>query len=185
MATTRVRFQFICQFGAVTFERLHDIPRSLVETASENGDPSDEYRQSWSTATRLVMDEREADCLRHSSPVCACGLPAITTSQLPMPFLDEAEPRVVVTVEPLCGQEKCRTRVRQETLRMMSGPRGPDGSPQYTDPLVVETVMSCKVCAKAEGVKKCGRCRAVAYCGREHQKQDWPIHKPGCIPWAE
>ena len=185
MATTRVPFQFLCQFGAVTFEHVHDLPRSLVETVGAHGHPSSESCQSWYTAIQGIMDEHEADCLRHSSPVCACGLPAITTSQMPMSFLEEASPRMVVIVEQLCGQEKCRTQARQETVRMMAGPRGPDGSPQYTDPLVVETVMSCKVCAKAEGVRKCGRCRAVAYCGREHQKQDWPIHKAGCIPWAE
>lgn len=28
--------------------------------------------------------------------------------------------------------------------------------------------------------KKCGACKTVAYCGREHQQQDWPAHKASC-----
>jgi len=28
--------------------------------------------------------------------------------------------------------------------------------------------------------KKCGACKTVAYCGREHQQQDWPTHKAAC-----
>jgi hypothetical protein len=31
---------------------------------------------------------------------------------------------------------------------------------------------------------KCGRCRAVAYCGIAHQRSDWPRHRPACNPAA-
>ena len=27
---------------------------------------------------------------------------------------------------------------------------------------------------------KCGRCRAVAFCGVAHQRSDWPRHRPVC-----
>ena len=31
-----------------------------------------------------------------------------------------------------------------------------------------------------EKLQKCGRCRAVYYCGAEHQKEHWSQHKPEC-----
>lgn len=36
----------------------------------------------------------------------------------------------------------------------------------------------CAVCGKA-GLP-CARCRVDYYCGKEHQKQHWPQHRPGC-----
>jgi hypothetical protein len=41
--------------------------------------------------------------------------------------------------------------------------------------------MCCRICAKVDGVKKCGRCQVVAYCGKAHQRLDWAVHKAGCV----
>ncbi|XP_071649743.1 putative protein MSS51 homolog, mitochondrial [Temnothorax longispinosus] len=41
----------------------------------------------------------------------------------------------------------------------------------------------CHVCKGfGDGVllKKCGGCRMISYCGQEHQKQHWKLHKPLC-----
>ncbi|KAH7176003.1 hypothetical protein EDB81DRAFT_30866 [Dactylonectria macrodidyma] len=46
-------------------------------------------------------------------------------------------------------------------------------------------ILSCKVCRKTAGVKRCGRCKAVGYCGKEHQKADWKVHKKICIHKGE
>jgi hypothetical protein len=44
---------------------------------------------------------------------------------------------------------------------------------------VVELVeLSCVVCGQRG--KLCTSCRTVAYCGKEHQKQDWKRHKSDC-----
>ena len=32
----------------------------------------------------------------------------------------------------------------------------------------------------ASQFKRCGACRTVAYCCREHQVEDWPSHKAAC-----
>ena len=40
---------------------------------------------------------------------------------------------------------------------------------------------NCKVCGKLEGIKRCARCKAVVYCGIEHQKADWKTHKMFCV----
>ncbi|XP_068617910.1 SET domain-containing protein SmydA-8 [Battus philenor] len=39
----------------------------------------------------------------------------------------------------------------------------------------------CAVCS-APAVQKCSGCQNVHYCCREHQKQDWKIHKFHCMP---
>jgi len=31
------------------------------------------------------------------------------------------------------------------------------------------------------GLMKCGRCQAVAYCGKEHQTAHWKEHKKSCV----
>lgn len=38
----------------------------------------------------------------------------------------------------------------------------------------------CSVCGKTENTRRCVRCKAVAYCGEEHQKADWKTHKKSC-----
>ena len=39
----------------------------------------------------------------------------------------------------------------------------------------------CHVFDKTEDpLKRCSRCNLISYCGRKHQKQDWPFHKDLC-----
>ena len=39
----------------------------------------------------------------------------------------------------------------------------------------------CCVCGKSDvSVKKCGRCKSVAYCGTDCQRKDWSQHKTVC-----
>ena len=41
-------------------------------------------------------------------------------------------------------------------------------------------IKACRVCGKVEETKKCKNCGAIFYCGKEHQRKDWPNHKTGC-----
>jgi TPR repeat protein len=41
------------------------------------------------------------------------------------------------------------------------------------------TGFDCAVCGKADAAV-CARCRLVGYCGAEHQRKDWPVHKAVC-----
>ncbi|KAM4063285.1 MYND finger domain-containing protein [Hirsutella rhossiliensis] len=45
-----------------------------------------------------------------------------------------------------------------------------------------DDVIRRKICGTTARVKRCERCYAVAYCGREHQKADWKVHKKACVP---
>jgi len=38
----------------------------------------------------------------------------------------------------------------------------------------------CRMCRKAEGVSRCSGCGVTAYCCREHQVANWPLHKLVC-----
>ena len=49
------------------------------------------------------------------------------------------------------------------------------------EPRASVEVICCKVCGKTDAVKRCGRCRVVGYCGKEHQKTDWEGHKRICV----
>jgi hypothetical protein len=180
MATIQVRFRFICQSGDVTFDRLHNIPSSLVNMA--NGDPTEQYHQLWFDTTCHIIGENEADCLAHSLRTCACGSPAVAV-EVPMPFFDRRQRRAVVLVDPICGQERCRTRLQQETRHVASHFRWSiDGKPVDTDPYVFRMLLRIKECATVDGVKRCGRCKSVVYCGNAHERHVCAVHKPGCVP---
>lgn len=38
----------------------------------------------------------------------------------------------------------------------------------------------CQVCKISGNLKRCSKCRSIAYCSKEHQKLDWKYHKNFC-----
>jgi hypothetical protein len=40
---------------------------------------------------------------------------------------------------------------------------------------------ACKVCGNTEGLKWCGACNKVRYCGATCQRADWKEHKKFCV----
>ncbi|XP_008476173.1 histone-lysine N-methyltransferase ASHR1-like [Diaphorina citri] len=42
-----------------------------------------------------------------------------------------------------------------------------------------EELMRCAVCRET-ALHKCSACKEVAYCGKQHQKEHWKLHKPKC-----
>lgn len=41
-------------------------------------------------------------------------------------------------------------------------------------------IMPCQVCGGMVGTMRCKGCRVVAYCGKEHQREHWKVHKKLC-----
>lgn len=46
-------------------------------------------------------------------------------------------------------------------------------------------INKCKVCGGVTTLKLCARCKHVAYCSKEHQKQDWIDHKVFCKTYCQ
>ncbi|POM67231.1 Hypothetical protein PHPALM_16801 [Phytophthora palmivora] len=40
--------------------------------------------------------------------------------------------------------------------------------------------MTCPICGKSESLRRCGSCKRVSYCSREHQRQHWKVHRTVC-----
>ncbi|ETK74792.1 hypothetical protein L915_18473 [Phytophthora nicotianae] len=50
----------------------------------------------------------------------------------------------------------------------------PTTSPESTAPI------ACPICGKSESLRRCGSCKRVGYCSREHQRQHWKAHRADC-----
>ena len=64
---------------------------------------------------------------------------------------------------------------------MMSELVGEGSNRRDSEPRASLEVISCKVCDKTDAIKRCRRCIVVGYCGKEHQKSDWEVHKKICV----
>ncbi|XP_076234944.1 HIF prolyl hydroxylase [Calliopsis andreniformis] len=65
----------------------------------------------------------------------------------------------------------------------MSGPTVSRAQTPGGDVQIGSTV-GCVVCNRTDKLLKCSRCRAVAYCTKEHQKRDWKRHKEFCATYS-
>ena len=183
MATRSIPFQFDCWAGAdikksIVFNR--DIPDCLVTL----GCPV--FQQN-ATLSQLFTKEIEDAIIHHfeacnaaCAPSCkCCGSAATNTLHEPQSFLFlPTGPFVGIGVYPVCERKGCNDQIRQEIQERRNAGIGLAFQRDSTG------CLPCKVCGTAYGTRKCGRCLAVAYCGKQHQREDWPTHKGGCVEKA-
>ncbi|KAM4061382.1 MYND finger domain-containing protein [Hirsutella rhossiliensis] len=170
MATCNVSVEFWCEFGATELKYKHSIPKTLVTQVGQ-ARPDDEASALFLQWIRPILREHEA----------ATFYRARYRTYMQRPF-------VVVVVSSFCGQEGCEIRARQEMQDTMAEAGQADGSMgakqmQGQDAQSTEGKV-CRVCGEMAGARRCSRCLAVAYCSRQHQKEDWKVHKKGCKPKA-
>ena len=105
-------------------------------------------------------------------------MPAAKILQSPMSWLQRVDdPFVGVWVSAFSGNGDCELELRLEIGQIMSEV---SSEMQEGTANPGSDVLICRVCGEAVGVKRCGRCLAVGYCSREHQKRDWKAHKTDC-----
>ncbi|KAF4512820.1 hypothetical protein G6O67_000158 [Ophiocordyceps sinensis] len=130
-----------------------------------------------------LMKEHESACRSAWGAICeCCGRSATDILQSPISLLHTDEARIIVWVIPLCGRGQCEVETRQEMQQMMEEMRQEHGAhDESLGRAACTEVALCKVCGTTADVRRSGRCHAVAYCGKEHQKADWKVHKKACV----
>jgi hypothetical protein len=81
-----------------------------------------------------------------------------------------------VSVHSLYDKAQCEAQIKEDMDSIMGKLKE-----QFPDEICSETKAG-KVCGKSVAIKRCARCKTVAYCGIEHQRKDWKIHKRFCVP---
>lgn len=123
------------------------------------------------------------ECMLKAGSQCEnCGRPMFTILQTPMSWLHIVhDPFVHVWVTPVCGSGQCEVELTQhiqQAILQAPDPSATNGT-ATNEPNTTE-ILPCKACQTTTGTKRRARCKVVAYCGREHQKQDWTAHKKAC-----
>jgi hypothetical protein len=177
MSLCPVRVEFNCENTFNLLSYVHDLPRSLVPVDSTVLPKDSEYAVLLERAVLPILKEHEVACQAASSPQCGvCGSATEQILQTPISIVqDIGHPFLSVWVHSLCSKSECETQTKNGMNRIMGRLRR-----QLSDEMRTEG-KDCKVCGKSEGVKRCARCKAVVYCGIEHQKADWKTHKLFCV----
>ncbi|KAM4063269.1 MYND finger domain-containing protein [Hirsutella rhossiliensis] len=165
MATCNVSVEFWCEFGATELKYKHSIPKTLVTQVGQ-ARPNHEASALFLQWIRPILREHEAACRKAAGARCeSCGEVAKDILQSPISYLHAeavcARGRVVILRRTEAwAQSKCKGRMHRAQRKV------------------------CRVCGEMAGARRCSRCLAVAYCSRQHQKEDWKVHKKGCKPKA-
>jgi len=181
MATCLVQFEFYC--GEAKLKFVHNVPRDLVNIRAQEAQKDAGYAKLFKSTLQPIITDHEAACLANSNAFCEnCGSPRVTALQTPMSWLQNVgDPFVAIWVNPVCGKGECETQIRQQVQEMMAEVIAEGQDQRASGPSASVEIMACRICGKTEGTMRCGRCKVAAYCGREHQRADWKVHKKGCM----
>ncbi|CAG8951075.1 hypothetical protein HYFRA_00006473 [Hymenoscyphus fraxineus] len=187
MATRSVRFEFKCGNPVKRVVGFHDIPASLVREDSQELIAKDpKYKQELYTVLSSIATPYEATLLEKSNPKCPlCSKRCTTTSVAPYPWLHETlHPQAIFVVLGHCGDAKCEEGIdkviQEQNSQLEDVLREWGAAHPETEGGKGAAAKKCRVCAKVEEAQFCANCKVIAYCGKEHQKQDWNVHKNVC-----
>jgi hypothetical protein len=173
-----VRAEFNCEdtFHIPSF--THHLSRSLLSVDSIVIMSDCEYAVLLERVVLPILKEHAVACRAASSPLCGvCGSATTQIIQTPISIVQDIDhPFLSVWVHSLCDKAECEERTKNDMDSIMGRLKR-----QLSDEMHSEA-KACKVCGKSVGMKRCARCKTVAYCGTEHQRVDWKIHKKFCVP---
>lgn len=187
MATTSVLFQFHWAYGNSTkpvLEARHQISTSAVLQKPEGQLPQDPdafYLFQLTAGPMIFSHTMElVQAAARSNITCVlCAQPSTTITCALAPGWDNASNLFVkIDVFTLCPKEECKhgfTKRVQATI----------DTGEDLDIQRASIAKHCPICFANEGLKFCQRCKVTAYCGKEHQKEDWKEHKKSCEKWAK
>jgi len=185
MTTRPVRVEFWCDNQTLKF--THNVPAQLVENVSADASHHNpQYMSTFVSAIKPIISQRYQAAYNATQPMCCiCEAPKTQVIVTPMSWLHTSDPFIKVMCCPACNKPECDTRVRQNVQTLMAEmnekeePENTADAEASTGGLIGE-IMPCRVCQTTENTSRCGKCGTAFYCGREHQKMDWPLHKKAC-----
>jgi hypothetical protein len=183
MATKPVLHRFVplCENGgSQEWRGTYPVPSNLIKPWSSSSLASNAaHQQEFQNAMNTLIPQYQTDCdskIHQNNLTCmTCGERATASAPMPMSQLSAPEPYIVVNVLPTCSQKQCK----KEALKMMADIIQEDMSPENLQKT------ACQVCGVLADNMACGRCKSVLYCGKDHQKQDWKVHKKVCAQMAQ
>lgn len=169
----KVRVNCVPVGGAPEWNTTVELPVSLIDQSSES--PSDSYRASFVAAMNPFHAKLRPDLNTRSGSNCLICKTAPSTygASFCMNLLHTPDQFLMICIVPTCGSPECREEAEELNERFQQ------------DLFRRNALKECKICGKEEGLKKCVRCKSVAYCGEDHQKQDWSSHKRECKQLAK
>jgi hypothetical protein len=83
-----------------------------------------------------------------------------------MSFLHNVDdPFVPVFVHSVCEKDQCEVQTRQKIQTIIAEVGKDSPIKSSWEP---KEILCCKICGRREGVKRCGRCKVVAYYRKDH-----------------
>jgi hypothetical protein len=178
MSLCPVLVGFNCENTFHTLSFTHHFPRGLVPVDSRVITGDCEYAVLLKRVVLPILNEHEVACRAASSSLCgACGSATTQILQTPIFIIQNIDgPFLSVWVHSLCDKADCEAQIKEDMDSIMGKLRE-----QLSDEMCSET-KAYKVGGKSVAIRRCARCKTVAYCGNEHQRKDWKIHKRFCVP---
>lgn len=183
-AQTSILFEFHCGNDRIKLVTgHHNIPTSFIGSILQ--------KKRLQTLINDIVDSYEDPgfLLQHSNQSChICGKPSVGTNVEPTDsysnLQDPSNPRIEYIAIGYCGNPKCMLDIKEEIYHenLKEEAREWEAAHPEEDE---RKPGKCGVCEKVEGTKFCNKCKVTAYCGKEHQKGDWKVHKKVCAKLAQ
>jgi hypothetical protein len=182
MTTRTVRLIFTFWPSNAEIVKTVDLPASARALESPETDTlkaaeaEGAWRQVIQDCTKPIKINHLEEFIATAGPACViCDKPKTTILYDEQSYLyDKEDLRIFHKVLPFCGSMKCQDEHAKQITAAADVLRANRQVGEESQ------LNACRVCGKKENLMKCARCRAVAYCRKECQKNDWAVHKIIC-----